>query len=214
MKHNTMKVRVTRATDNNWYKVGEEYEVLKNLLPSGVGDYYPCAYDKNIGIGSEHCEIIEDVNTKFPFNVKCIDNCHAEHALCLGDIYTVTNEYFGADYILKGLNSSWSKSRFEIVQEPARTVEDVHRVAKHAIDSHYNFDYVLKESDIEAGKIKIDPYFVAKQWRTGERDPSGVIFHILKTCARFGEKNSKEREITAIYKSIKRLAELEGVKLE
>lgn len=83
-----------------------------------------------------------------------------------------------------------------------------------AIDSHYDLSYTLTQDDIDNGSIKLDPYFVANVWRTGSRDNSGVIFHILKTCARFGEKNEKAREIRAIYKSIKRLAELENVNLE
>lgn len=83
-----------------------------------------------------------------------------------------------------------------------------------SIDSHYDFFYDLKPHEAEFLQIKTDPYFVSKQWRVGERDPSGALFHILKTIARFGDKNPKEREIKAIYLQIKRLAELEGVELE
>lgn len=82
------------------------------------------------------------------------------------------------------------------------------------IDQHYNFSYKLSDDEMKAGSVRLDPYFVSRAWDIGGRDGSGVIFHILKTCARFGEKNSKSREITAIYKSIKRLAELEGIDLE
>ncbi len=81
------------------------------------------------------------------------------------------------------------------------------------IDKHYDFFYGLKPEEAQFLQIKIDPYFVSKQWRIGERDHSGALFHILKTIARFGDKNSREREITAIYLQIKRLAELEGVEL-
>lgn len=86
--------------------------------------------------------------------------------------------------------------------------------SQKAIDSHYDLSYTLTQDDIDSGAIKLDPYFVAKVWRTGSRDDTGAIFHILKTCARFNEKNEKAREIRAIYKSIKRLAELENVNLE
>lgn len=82
------------------------------------------------------------------------------------------------------------------------------------IDEHYDFFYELSSFEAEFLQLKVDPYFIAKQWRIGERDPSGVLFHILKTIARFGDKNPKEREIKAIYLQIKRLAELEGVELE
>lgn len=83
-----------------------------------------------------------------------------------------------------------------------------------SIDSHYNFFYELTPFEAQFLQLKIDPYFVSKQWRVGERDPSGALFHILKTIARFGDKNPKEREIKAIYLQIKRLAELEGIELE
>ena len=63
---------------------------------------------------------------------------------------------------------------------------------------HYDFTYKLTKEDIEKGEIRIDPYFVSEQWKLGEKDNSGAIFHILKTIARFGVKNTKEREIKAI----------------
>ena len=81
-------------------------------------------------------------------------------------------------------------------------------------DKHYDFNYTLTDSDIEKGVIKIDPYFVADQWKLGEKDNSGVIFHILKTCSRYKCKHDEEREIKAIYGQIKRLAELRGVDLD
>lgn len=82
------------------------------------------------------------------------------------------------------------------------------------IDQHYNFFYYLTPEDREKDYIKIDPYFVANQWNFNKNDPTGCIFHIFKTCARFGSKNTKAREIEAMYKTIKRLAELEGIILE
>ena len=80
-------------------------------------------------------------------------------------------------------------------------------------DKHYSFEYFIQQSDKESGSIRVDPYFVSKQWRLGKKDDTGAIFHILKTIARFGDKNSKEREIKALYAQVKRLAELEGVDL-
>lgn len=81
-------------------------------------------------------------------------------------------------------------------------------------NDHYRAEYQLTPEDIKKGTIKIDPYFVAKQWRCGVKDPSGALFHQLKTIARFGEKNSRERETRALYNQIKRFAELEGIDLE
>lgn len=80
-------------------------------------------------------------------------------------------------------------------------------------DKHYDNNYTLTQKNIERGFVKIDPYRVSKQWRLGSKDESGVLFHILKTVARFGEKNSREREIKALYAQIKCLAEIEGVDL-
>lgn len=80
-------------------------------------------------------------------------------------------------------------------------------------DNHYNFFYSLTEDDILDKKIKIDPYFVAKQWKIGSKDDSGALWHCFKTIARFGEKNSVEREIKALHAQIVRLAELHNVKL-
>ena len=79
--------------------------------------------------------------------------------------------------------------------------------------AHYNMYYHLTENDIEAGKIKVDAYWVAKQWKTGSRDDSGALWHSLKTIARFGEKNDKAREIKALYNQAKALARIYDVEL-
>lgn len=78
---------------------------------------------------------------------------------------------------------------------------------------HYDLYYTLTEKDIEAGKIKVDAYWVAKQWRTGSRDDSGALWHSLKTIARFGEKNDKAREIKALYNQAIALARIYDVEL-
>lgn len=81
-------------------------------------------------------------------------------------------------------------------------------------DKHYSFEYTISLQDVDRGSIRVDPYFVSKQWQLGKKDDTGTIFHILKTIARFGDKNSKEREIKALYAQVKRLAELEFVDLD
>jgi hypothetical protein len=78
---------------------------------------------------------------------------------------------------------------------------------------HYNLYYTLTEKDIKAGKIKVDAYWVAKQWKTGSRDDSGALWHSLKTIARFGEKNDKAREIKALYNQAIALARIYDVEL-
>lgn len=83
------------------------------------------------------------------------------------------------------------------------------------IDAHYtSFVYTLTEDDKQAGMIKVDPYFVSNQWQLGAKDNTGILFHCLKNIARFSDKNTKEREIIALFKQVKRLAELEKVNLE
>lgn len=79
--------------------------------------------------------------------------------------------------------------------------------------AHYETYYELTEEDIRAGKIKMDAYFVGKVWKTGSRDDSGALWHTLKTIARFGEKNSVEREIKAIYNQAKALARIYNVEI-
>jgi len=80
-------------------------------------------------------------------------------------------------------------------------------------DKHYDFKYQLTEEDIANCYIKLDPYFVAKEWGIGSKDDSGVLIHNLKTIARFGTKNSIEREIKALHAQTVRMAELYGVEL-
>ncbi|MNQ66026.1 hypothetical protein D3C85_805040 [compost metagenome] len=92
--------------------------------------------------------------------------------------------------------------------------EDFELVVADYSTKHYDSYYHLTEKDISEGKLKVDAYFVAKQWKTGSRDDSGALFHQLKTIARFGEKNSIEREIKALYNQAKALGRIYGVDLE
>lgn len=203
--------------------------------------YYPLVDDTNIGIGPEHCEIIVDETKeqpKFPFKVRCINDDGAEGYLEAGKTYTALSQYWDdMDYMLEGVTMPWSRSRFEIISDEA-VVEEVDHISeaqntlkelkklnaqvyvpdpeeeKRVIDAHYSFNYTLTEKDREVGSIKVDPYFVAKQWRLGSKDDTGVLFHCLKNISRYSDKNTKEREITALYLQVKRLAEIEGVKLD
>ena len=75
-------------------------------------------------------------------------------------------------------------------------------------DKHYNFNIPLTAKEINNEEIRLDPYRVAKGWKLGEKDNTGCLFHILKGIARFGNKNSVEREIKAMEATIKRMKEL------
>jgi len=85
-------------------------------------------------------------------------------------------------------------------------------------DKHYDFYYTYKLTPKELTEqqvsIKIDPYFVNKHWKLNAKDDTGVLFHNLKTLARWGTKNDVEREIRALYNQTKRMAELHGVELD
>ena len=81
-------------------------------------------------------------------------------------------------------------------------------------DTHYNHNYTLTEEDIENGCVRLDAYTVSKVWKIGSKDDSGALWHMFKTFPRYGEKNTKEREIKALYAQVKSLAKIEGVKLD
>lgn len=147
-----MKVKVIKSKPDNWYKVGEEYDVQETVSFTLEGEkMHRVLGATHTGIGPE-------------------------------------------DFVVIG--------KEEFVEVPA------------SIDSHYNFNYSLSPEDIDNGYIKLDPYFVAKQWKLGSKDDTGILFHCFKLIARFGDKNPKEREILALYKQAVRLAELEGVELK
>lgn len=78
-------------------------------------------------------------------------------------------------------------------------------------DKHYDFTYQITQEDIDRGYIKLDPYFISKQWQLGSKDESGALWHIFKTIARFGVKNPIEREIKAMEASIKRMKDLYNI---
>ena len=84
-------------------------------------------------------------------------------------------------------------------------------------DKHYDFYYTkeLTEEELTSkeARIKIDPYFVNMHWGLNSKDNTGVLFHNLKTIARWGTKNDTEREIRALYNQTKRMAELHGIEL-
>jgi hypothetical protein len=114
-----MKVKVVRATVDNWYKVGEEYEVESKTRHRNGRDYYPLVDDANIGIGPEHCEIIEEKSKcepKLPFKVRCVDNDVSPFVF--GATYEVTGVYEDKDYLIYGWTGTWRKDRFEIVPDP------------------------------------------------------------------------------------------------
>lgn len=236
-----MKVRVIKAALNSyWYAqyIGEVFDVEEC---NRYGCKYQVVGENRYFVEDDVEVVSYGTYTykqpKFPFKVKCIDITNAEHDLVLNAVYTVTGQSAG-DYYLKETPWSYRKSRFEIVKE--ENVDHVEEALKsltklekfgggtlspqvyvpdaeeerRVLDAHYSFNYTLTDADREKGVIKVDPYFVAKQWQLGSKDDTGVLFHCLKNISRYSDKNSKEREIKALNLQIKRLAELEGVSLD
>jgi hypothetical protein len=145
--------------------------------------------------------------------VKCVDNHDGENCLTINRIYEVLGESNGWYSILNDEKevSNYRTDEFVHVDSSEAVAEET--VPTAAIDAHYSFNYSLTQDDVDAGYIKVDPYFVAKQWALGSKDDTGVLFHCLKNISRYSDKNTKQREITALHLQIKRLAELEGVVL-
>lgn len=98
-----------------------------------------------------------------------------------------------------------------------KTLEEEVRITDNNSEwsaAHYDHKYFLSEEEKDQGFVKLDVYKVAKVWKIGSKDDSGALWHTFKIFPRFGEKNSREREIRAMYEQIKCLAEIEGVCLK
>lgn len=147
----------------------------------------------------------------------------ASGTLVLGDEYVISSidpdncwEGIEYPYSLKHTCLCVEECMLEFAEETPKETPPMPAVAQTKTewtDAHYNFFYTLTDNDIFNKKIKIDPYFVAQQWKIGSKDDSGALWHCFKAIARFGEKNSVEREINALHAQIVRLAELHNVKL-
>jgi hypothetical protein len=165
--------------------------------------------------------------------IKCLSNFQAPE-LVVGKIYTagITRKNVHGVWQVEVEGKWYIHDRFELVsKEQPQGVPPSHvalgdelaavdvtstsiSTEQEWTDKHYDNNYTLTQKDIERGFVKIDPYFVSKMWKIGSKDDSGALWHCFKTIARFGEKNSREREIKALYAQIKCLAEIEGVSLD
>lgn len=103
-----------------------------------------------------------------------------------------------------------------IKDTPKTNEEDsTKNTTKEWTDSHYDVNYTLTEEDIKRGFVRMDVYQVNKIWKLNSADDTGAAFHTLKCLGRLAKnKNTKEREIRAMYGQIKRWAELEGITLD
>lgn len=141
----------------------------------------------------------------------------------VGNTYTVEGFSKDCSIYLEEIFGEFDPEYFELVDkynpdeaippEVVATGDELVSTQTEWTDKHYDNNYTLTKQDIERGFVKVDPYFVSKIWKIGSKDDSGALWHCFKTIARFGEKNSKEREIRALHAQIKRLAELEKIEL-
>jgi len=125
--------------------------------------------------------------------------------------------YLDGSYVMDYASIMFFKERFVLLSEYVTVKEQNTNNAiipnVNNLTAHYDFFYTLTEQEKASGVLKIDPYFVSRQWKLGSKDESGALWHCFKTIARFGEKNPVEREIKALHAQVKRLAELHGVSL-
>ena len=176
--------------------------------------------------GGEHTWPLSDPEFKQYFEYKRPFDLETE---LMKSLYDLENDRVSdLDYFLESLDESLEdkvsseeedieKYLYDITQEVATNESTEVKSDKGKSDwtaSHYDFNYKLTPEDIEKGHIKLDPYFVSKEWGIGTKDPSGCLWHTFKTCARFGVKNEVSREIKAIHAQTVRMAELYGVNLD
>jgi hypothetical protein len=128
-------------------------------------------------------------------------------------IYGTLYFYYNHEWIKSGVSACYITQESDYEVRPTQPVSTT-KPSTTWTATHYNNTYTLTKEDIQRGNIKIDPYLVSMAWKLGEKDNTGVLFHNLKTIARFGGKNNIEREIVALHNQTKRLAELHGVLLK
>jgi hypothetical protein len=171
------------------YKVGDKVIIRKDLVVDrSYGKYYltDCSYEEYYFV----INMKEEIEAKnYILTIHKIND--RKDGYLMNDSeheYIWTDEMIESLYEERNDNENWSKK-------------------------HYDFDYELTEDDIKCGKVRLDPYFITRQWGLNSKDDTGILFHCIKTIARFGDKNSIEREMKALNAQIKRMAELYGVEL-
>lgn len=227
-------VEVVETKAENWYKVGDKFVVSgwndgKDALSSDPPHVTVDGEDKYAWVLAKDLKILSRAWQKNTGKQPVDNDVYVEVEGVHGHLLTVAA--CEVDWYLFGGESdvhrwriadsvSSTESQPEDSVPPSHVAVGEELVATTTLpvqewtDKHYENNYTLTQKDIERGYVKIDPYFVSKVWKIGSRDDSGALWHCFKTIARFGEKNSREREIKALYAQIKRLADIEGVELE
>jgi len=164
-------------------------------------------------------------NEVFCYNVrkgrdKMIEDFEKENDFCSGNVYDVvekTGEIYDDELVTK--EEEMNIYDYDETVASGEMKDMLNKEGKGQStnnggfsDKHYGFEYELTQSDIDNGSVRLDPYFITRQWKLNKKDDTGILFHCLKLIARFGEKNTIEREIRALNAQVKRLADLNGVR--
>jgi hypothetical protein len=162
-------------------------------------------------VGFEEGHFYRVVSKDFDFESAHWDN--------RGDADSVIGSVFKVDSVINGMAFAddgeviATTYEFDLCREVLE--EDIEEESMPAsIDSHYDNWYTLTQDEIDLGKVKIDPYLYYGVNSIGDDDKFGCKMHMLKNLSRHKESNSQEREIVGLYKTIKRMAKLNGIDLE
>jgi hypothetical protein len=145
------------------------------------------------------------------------DSAHWENR---GDADSVIGSVFKVDSVIDGMAFDdkqeviATQDEFDLCREVLDEDIEEESTLPASIDSHYDNWYTLTQDEIDLGKVKIDPYLYYGVNSIGDDDKFGCKMHMLKNLSRHKESNSREREIVGLYKTIRRLAELNGIDLE
>jgi hypothetical protein len=163
-------------------------------------------------VGFEEGHFYRVVSKSFDF-----ESTHWENR---GDADSVIGSVFKVDSIIEGMAFDddneviATQSEFDLCREVLEEDIEEKSPLPASIDSHYDNWYTLTQDEIDLGKVKIDPYLYYGVNSIGDDDKFGCKMHMLKNLSRHKESNSQEREIVGLYKTIKRMAELNGIDLE
>jgi hypothetical protein len=161
-------------------------------------------------------------NESNPTNVRGIvteiykDSCYITPRIIVKWDTGIQNGYEQEEiYLWKGSKNVKQILELQCVEETAPVVVKAPDASRcNWTAKHYDHYYHLTPEDISEGKIRLDAYTVSKVWKIGSKDDSGALWHTFKLFPRWGEKNSVEREIKALYAQTKALAKIYNVKLE
>lgn len=210
-----------KRPNENWKKTINKhkfYRCIKECVDLGSGMYYNPT--TNCFYGSDWCN--DDSEACFKYNLSKVPDSKWKFR---EDVLTIYNECLEEEmkqaalqrdhFNESGYSKEGDRELFDELKESLKECVEIKKERENGwTDKHYDFKYQLTQKDLENGFIKLDPYFLAKEWKIGSKDDSGALWHCFKTIARFGDKNPVEREVVAIYKQIKRMAEIYNIDLE